>query len=76
MILPISKKAKGLIEIDLTGPDGNAYFLLGCAQQLAKQHHLDSKTIQQEMMDGDYNNLITVFDKYFGKYVILYRWKK
>lgn len=29
------------IEVDLTGPNGNAFFLLGMAGQLAKQLGLD-----------------------------------
>jgi hypothetical protein len=67
-----SKNSKG-IEIDLTGPDGNAFFLLGTAGRLAKQLGLDSKEIQAEMMSGDYENLVNVFDNYFGSIVTLYR---
>ena len=59
--------------IDLTGPQGNAFFLLGTASKLAKQLDLDGKAIQSEMMEGDYENLIKVFDKYFGEYVDLER---
>jgi len=63
----------GPIEIDLTGPDGNAFYLIGTAKNLAKQLGLDGKKIQTEMMMGDYENLIKVFDKHFGDYVTLYR---
>lgn len=62
-----------MIEIDLTGPEGNAFYLLGTASNLAKQLRLDSKEIQTEMMAGDYENLLQVFDKHFGSFVILYR---
>jgi hypothetical protein len=65
-------KTRG-IEIDLTGPEGNAFFLLGTAQRLAKQLDMDNQTIQSEMMSGDYENLLEVFDKYFGDFVTLYR---
>jgi hypothetical protein len=68
-----SKKEKSGIEIDLTGPDGNAFVLIGTAGNLAKQLGLDSKVIRTEMMAGDYENLIKVFDKYFGNFVTLYR---
>lgn len=68
-----SKKEKSGIEIDLTGPDGNAFMLIGRASNLAKQLGLDSKAIQKELMAGDYENLIKVFDKYFGSFVTLYR---
>jgi hypothetical protein len=61
------------ITIDLTGPQGNAFYLLGTAGNLAKQLGLDSKVIQAEMMRGDYENLLEVFDSYFGSIVTLYR---
>jgi hypothetical protein len=68
-----SKKQKLGIEIDLTGPDGNAFMLIGKAGSLARQLGLDGKAIQKEMMAGDYENLIKVFDKNFGSFVTLYR---
>jgi len=63
----------GPVEIDLTGPDGNAFVLIATASRLAKQLGLDGKKIQAEMMGGDYENLIKVFDKHFGEFVTLYR---
>ena len=66
------KKQTG-IEIDLTGPDGNAFFLLGTAGRLAKQLGLDSKNIQAEMMAGNYEHLVNTFDNHFGEFVTLYR---
>jgi hypothetical protein len=68
-----SKKESLGIEIDLTGPDGNAFVLIGTATKLARQLGLDGKAIQKEMMAGDYENLIKVFDKNFGSFVTLYR---
>jgi hypothetical protein len=68
-----SKKQKLGIEIDLTGPDGNAFVLIGTAGNLAKQLGLDAKAIRTEMMNGDYENLVNVFDKHFGNFVTLYR---
>ena len=64
---------KGSIVIDLTGPDGNAFVLLGKATNLAKQLKFDTKKITTEMMNGDYEELLEVFDRYFGDYVILER---
>jgi len=61
------------IEIDLTGPQGNAYFLIGTAKKLASQLGLDGNQIMEEMMSGDYENLLQVFDKNFGSIVTLYR---
>ena len=67
------KVEKSGIEIDLTGPDGNAFFLLGTAGRLAQQLGLDSKDIQAEMMKGNYEHLVGVFDRHFGNFVTLYR---
>jgi len=60
-------------KIDLNGPEGNAFVLLGYAASYAKQLGLDKKEITTEMTKGDYENLILTFDKYFGEYVDLYR---
>jgi len=65
-------KTRG-IEIDLTGPQGNAFFLLGTASNLAKQLELDGSKIMEEMKSGDYENLLQVFDRHFGLFVTLYR---
>ena len=46
----LEKKERFGIEIDLTGPQGNAYFLLGTAGNLANQLGLDGKQIKLEMM--------------------------
>ena len=59
------------IVIDLTGPDGNAFVLIGYANRLAKQLGLDGKAIQKEMMQGNYDHLVKVFDKHFGDFVTL-----
>ena len=64
---------RGPIEIDLTGPDGNAYVLLGYAKNFAKQLDLDFNKIREEMTSGDYENLLEVFDSYFGSFVVMYR---
>jgi len=67
------KQPQQEIVIDLTGPQGNAFFLLGTAKNLAKQLGLDGDDICEEMRASDYENLIQVFDKYFGDFVILER---
>ena len=67
------KQPKREIIIDLTGPEGNAFYLLGTAKKLAKQLGLDSNKIIKEMKSGDYEHLIEVFDSYFGEFVILER---
>jgi len=68
-----SKKESLGISIDLTGPDGNAFVLIGYANRLSKQLGLDKDAIQKEMMKGDYEHLVKTFDKHFGHFVTLYR---
>ena len=66
----------GPIVIDLTGPDGNAFALMGYALNFGKQLGWDKVKTQElinEMMDGDYENLLQVFDREFGSFVILER---
>ena len=64
--------------IDLSGPDGNAFNILSIARDLCKQlKDIDPKynwdEIETEMKSGDYNNLINIFDEYFGDFVDLYQ---
>ena len=67
------KPRSATLEIDLTGPDGNVFVLMGIAKQYARKMDMDYSLIQKQMMSGDYENAIKVFDKYFGTYVTLYR---
>jgi hypothetical protein len=69
----VKKPKTNGIEIDLTGPQGNAFYLLGTAKKLANQLGLDSDEILNQMKSGDYENLLQVFDKNFGMFVTLYR---
>ena len=64
---------KGKIEIDLTGPDGNAFVIMAHAVSYAKQLGLDKDAILEDMQSGDYEHLLEVFDKHFGQYVDLLR---
>lgn len=68
------KKANtGHIIIDLTGPDGNAFALMAYAKRFAREVNLDGGEIISNMMSGDYENLLQVFDQNFGSFVILER---
>lgn len=73
MIKKKSKMKDKKIEIDLAGPEGNAFYLMGVASKLAKQLGLNNNKILEEMKGGDYDNLINVFEKYFGDMVTLYK---
>jgi hypothetical protein len=59
--------------IDLTGPQGNAFYLMAQADRYARQLGIDKEVVITEMKAGDYENLVQVFDRYFGDYVILER---
>ena len=61
------------IEIDLTGPDGNAYAILGLAKRLCRELDIPFKPLMNKMTSGDYENLIKVFDDKFGSFATLYR---
>jgi len=67
------KPREGKIIIDLASPKGNAFWLLGYASKLAKQLNLDADKIIHEMKSSNYENLIRVFDSYFGAVIDLER---
>lgn len=70
------KNSNPEIVFDLTGPQGNAFYLLGQAQSFGRAlGFCDTKikNVIDEMQSSDYENLISVFDNYFGDYVILER---
>ena len=59
--------------IDLQGPQGNAFALMAYAddflRQMGRRHEFNA--MRSEMMSGDYNNLIRIFEENFGEYVTL-----
>ena len=67
------KQQQSEIVIDLTGPDGNAFVLMGMAKRYANQLGLDADKIINDMRSGDYEHLVQVFDDTFGEFVILER---
>ena len=63
-------------EIDLTGPEGNAFVLMGYAKRFGKDLGMSDSEIKDlidNMKSSDYEHLVQVFDDTFGDYVILYR---
>ena len=73
MIKTKQKSLQTTIEIDLTGPQGNSFYILGVAQNLCKQCGIDHKPLIKDMMSGDYEHLLKVFDDEFGSIVTMYR---
>lgn len=67
------KQPRSEIVIDITGPDGNAFALMGHAKRFASQLGLDGNAIINEMTSGDYDDLVQTFDKHFGDFVTLER---
>jgi hypothetical protein len=75
MIREKRQRPKQII-IDLTGPDGNAFALMGYARRFARQlgySKEDQNQLLELMTSGDYENLLEVFDDHFGSFVILER---
>ena len=78
MIRSIEEKPRGPtpIEIDLNGPKGNAFYLLGLAQDLSKKmghDELRTEKILEEMKLYNYECLLNTFDREFGMLVTLWR---
>lgn len=60
--------------IDLNGPEGNAFVLLGMVRTFGRQLSWSQEkidTVRQEMQAGDYASLVRVFDREFGQFVDL-----
>jgi hypothetical protein len=55
--------------IDLNGPEGNIFALMGTGKKLARQLGIDFDPIQKSMMSGDYENSLEVFLEHFGDYI-------
>lgn len=72
MIKSINEKPSS-IELDLTGPDGNVFVLIGMGIKFCKQMGLDPEVFSDRMTSGDYENAVSVFEEYFGSFVTLYR---
>jgi hypothetical protein len=72
MIKSIETKSKE-VEIDLTGEQGNVFYLIAVGGRFCKQLNLNSEVFTRRMMSGDYENAIEVFEEYFGEFVTLYR---
>jgi len=76
MAIRKKEEKRGGIEIDLTGPEGNAHVLMGYARRLGKQLGYDEDHIERiidEMMLTDYEGLLYTFDREFGSFVTLWR---
>ena len=59
--------------IDLQGPKGNAFALMAHADDFLRQmgRRDEFSAMRTNMMSGDYDNLIRIFEENFGDYVEL-----
>ena len=64
---------KSSIIIDLTGPEGNVFVLMGYAKSYAKKLGLDEDKVLKDMKSSDYEHAVSVFDKHFGSFVTFLR---
>lgn len=65
MALKRQSEMTNIPTIDLSGPDGNAFCLLACANRWGREMGLDTGKIHKEMTSGDYTNLVRVFIREF-----------
>jgi len=62
------------MEIELSGPEGNAYYLMTLVEKIGTQLRLSvekKSKILTDMKSHDYNNLLKVFIENFGEVVTL-----
>ncbi len=70
------RRRSGMTVIDLTGPQGNAFVLLGVASDLGRRMGWTKDEIdalRKKMTSGDYENLVKSLDEAFGDVLILER---
>ena len=56
------------VKVQLTGKDGNAFFVLGACTKAAKRAGIDRGEIEKfksEAVSGDYNNLLRTCMEWF-----------
>ena len=53
------------MKIDCEGQEGNAFTIIGVIKSACQQTGKDSRPIVNEMMSGDYNNVLDVADREF-----------
>jgi hypothetical protein len=61
--------------IDLSGPQGNAFYLMGVVKQTFRRSGASElgDQIVEEMMNGDYEHLVKTFDLYLGEHFDIVR---
>ncbi len=52
--------------IDLSGPEGNAFHIMGVVKKVCRKKNIDHKPFLEQMMSGDYDNLCDVVREHFA----------
>lgn len=76
MIRSRSEMPARKIEIDLSGPEGNAFVLMGYAQKWGRQLGWSQSKVDaliKVMKSSNYDVLVQVFDNTFGDYVTIWK---
>jgi hypothetical protein len=58
--------------VDLSGPQGNAYALMGVARSIGRElnrPYNEIKDVETRMMSGDYDNLVKVMYLEYGDFI-------
>ena len=76
MIRCKSERPSQKLEIDLTGPEGNAFILMAYARRLGRKLGYSEHKIRciiDEMRLTTYEGLLHTFDREFGEFITLWR---
>lgn len=60
----------GKYHVDLQGPDGNVFMVLGLVKSVCDQTGEDFKKISKAMMEGNYYHALGVVEKYLSDYIV------
>jgi hypothetical protein len=63
------------MKIDISGPQGNAFAIMSIAECIGRQANRpedEIRKINNQMMSGDYTNVLRVFYREYGSVVELY----
>jgi len=63
------------MKIDISGPQGNAFSIMSIAECMGRQLNRpedEIRKINDQMMSGDYTNVLRVFNREYGSVVDLY----
>lgn len=55
--------------VNLDGPDGNAFVLMGMARRFCFELDLNADVVLERMQSGDYTNLVFEFEQLFGSFI-------